>query len=196
MTETMLLIGDSIRLDYQTYVSERLAGVASVGGPVENGGDSRRLLENLDDWVTRQAPDIVHLNCGLHDIKRERGTTGCAVPVEEYERNLRAIFLHLRAATTATLVWASTTPVIDARHAAHKAFDRRLDDVLVYNAAAARAAADCGVAVNDLYGVIAAAGADALLLPDGVHFTREGSRLLGKAVAGFLVEHCIRAARK
>ena len=57
------------------------------------------------------------------------------------------------------------------------------EEVAAYNAAAVRVAGELGVPVNDLHAVIMAAGRDELLTQDGVHFTAEGSRLLGKAVA-------------
>lgn len=182
----VILVGDSIRLDYQPWVAAGLADVATVTGPAENGGDSRNLLAHLDDWVIRQAPDIVHLNCGLHDIKRERGAGNCAVSLGEYADNVDEILARLQRETGAVLAWATTTPVIDARHAAHKTFDRRLADVVAYNAVAVRVAAARGVVVNDLYGVVVGAGAEALLSYDGIHFTADGKRMLGSAVAGFL----------
>jgi hypothetical protein len=66
----IILIGDSIRMGYQPTVQQILADQAQVWGPVENGGNSHNVLTHLDAWVIQRQPDIVHLNCGLHDIKR------------------------------------------------------------------------------------------------------------------------------
>ena len=44
-------------------------------------------------------------------------------------------------------------------------------------------ATDLGVAVNDLFSVVGECGAGNLLAKDGVHFTPEGSEILGSAVA-------------
>ena len=27
------------------------------------------MLKNLDEWVIRQQPAVVHFNCGIHDTK-------------------------------------------------------------------------------------------------------------------------------
>src|SRR5262245_50346095 len=70
----VVLIGDSIRIGYAPRVVERLAGKAAVVSLPDNGGDSGNVLAHLDDWVIREQPDVVHLNCGLHDLKRSRAS--------------------------------------------------------------------------------------------------------------------------
>lgn len=181
-----ILLGDSIRLDYQPFVQEALAGVITVTGPDGNGGNSRELLADIGSRAICHAPGLVHLNCGLHDIKRRDPDSPPAVSPAEYADNLHRIFKRLRNETDAILVWATSTPVDDARHAARKAFTRRLADVVAYNAVACRVATEFGIPVNDLFGVVSAAGSESLLLPDGVHFTVEGRRVLASAVAGFI----------
>lgn len=180
----VLLLGDSIRLGYAPFVAEALAGEAAVWGPDANGADTAHTLTHLDSWLAGRRPTVVHLNCGLHDLKRNAGAAGTAVPLPEYAANLRRIVAALRDATGATVVFATTTPVSDARHAARGAgFDRYERDVEDYNAAARAVCADLRVPVNDLHRVVTAAGRDALLLPDGTHYTEAGYRLLAAAVA-------------
>jgi len=65
----VVLIGDSIRLGYQETVAQELAGRAQVWGPPENSGDSVNVRRHLEEWVLSRRPTVVHLNCGLHDIK-------------------------------------------------------------------------------------------------------------------------------
>src|SRR5438105_2286570 len=62
----VVLIGDSIRLGYAPLVAEKLTGKAVIISPMENGGDSSNVLKNLDAWVIKAKPTLVHLNCGLH----------------------------------------------------------------------------------------------------------------------------------
>ena len=50
-------------------------------------------------------------------------------------------------------------------------------------------ASQLGVSINDLYGVISGAGRDRLLLPDGVHLSGDGYRILGEAVASSIRGH-------
>jgi len=97
----VLLIGDSIRLGYAPTVTQRLAGRMEVVSPAANGGDSANMLRHLEEWVTAARPDLVHCNCGLHDLKLTEGRY--QVPPEDYGANLREIVRRLRATTAATL---------------------------------------------------------------------------------------------
>ena len=54
---------------------------------------------------------------------------------------------------------------------------------MAYNEVALELARTLAVEVDDLYAIAMKAGPEDILMPDGVHFTDEGSALLGKAVA-------------
>lgn len=185
-TPLIVLIGDSIRMGYQSYVVNELAGRAEVWAPEENGGDSRKVLAHLDQWVFARQPNLVHVNCGLHDLKRAFGAEP-AVPLAEYERNVRQILQTLQRGLNAPVVWATTTPVDETWHHQNKGFDRLEADVEAYNAAARAVAENLGVPIDDLFAVVQREGKARLLTQDGVHFTEQGSQLLGRAVA-----ECIR----
>ena len=118
---TVALVGDSIRLGYAPLVTRLLEGAARVVSPQPNGGDSARVLQHLEEWVLRERPDVVHLNCGLHDLKRSKETGAYQVPLAQYEANLREIVERLRRGGGATLLFASTTPILDDRHARRRA---------------------------------------------------------------------------
>ena len=178
----VVLIGDSIRMGYQDHVASQLAGRAEVWAPEPNGGDSRNVLAHLDQWALARQPDLVHVNCGLHDLKRAFGAES-AVPLAEYERNVRQILERLQRELDGAVVWAATTPVDETWHHQNKGFDRLEADVEAYNAAASAVAADLGVPIDDLFAVVEGEGKARLLTQDGVHFTAEGSQLLGRVVA-------------
>ena len=180
---TVILIGDSIRMGYEAAVREQLAGAAEVWVPEQNGGTSENVLAHLDEWAIARRADLVHVNCGLHDLKRAFDAVANAVPLPRYEANVRAILRRIRDEAGSRILWALTTPVNQEWHHRTKPFDRFEADVEAYNAAARRAAEDMGVGVNDLFSVVTNAGRDALLMPDGVHFTPDGCLLLGRAVA-------------
>jgi lysophospholipase L1-like esterase len=182
----VLLLGDSIRIGYQPHVADLLSGIAQVQGPAENGGDTRKLLALVLALKRQPPPAVVHVNAGLHDIKRTREAGDVLVPLDEYRGNVRALLARLRAWGVARVVWATMTPVDETRHAVRKAFDRRLADVQAYNAAAVAEACALDVPVNDLYAQLQAAGGGSLLWHDGIHLTDDGYRLLGIAVAAFL----------
>ncbi len=184
--KSVVLIGDSIRMGYQPYVAELLAGEAEVWGPDENGGNTVNLLTHLHAWARRRDPDVVHVNAGLHDLRTDHyGGRDTIVPLEHYRDNVAHILRFLLEQTDAAVVWATTTPVVDelahASHAKLDDFDRYDEDVRAFNAEAVEVAHSMNVPVNDLYGI--AAGRGATQTADGVHFTADGYRVLGEAVA-------------
>lgn len=177
------LIGDSIRMGYQQTVIRCVGDLAEVYGPLENGGHSSNVLSHLNEWILSRNPSVVHINCGLHDLKKEFGCSAAAIPIEEYESNVRQVLQEILSETQATVIWATTTPVNQVWHHQNKAFDRFEADVVAYNEAALTIARELRVAVNDLFTIIMRAGRDLHLLRDGVHLTDKGYRLLGEAVA-------------
>ena len=113
----VVLLGDSIRLSYTPHVEKALTGQATIISPKANGGDSSRVVKNLDEWAIREQPAFVHFNCGIHDIKKSKTNGTFQVPPAEYEANLRKIVERLRGETNAVVIFALTTPVGDARAA-------------------------------------------------------------------------------
>ena len=105
------------------------------------------------------------------------------VPLAEYERNVRQILQRLQRELNGAVVWATTTPVDEDWHHQNKGFDRLEADVEAYNAAACAVALDLRVPIDDLFVVVQREGKARLLTQDGVHFTAEGSQLLGRVVA-------------
>ena len=179
----IILVGDSIRMGYEPVVKKKLDGRCEVWGPVENGGTSDNVIKNLDGWCIGRRADVIHVNCGLHDLKRADDFSKNTTPLDEYERNVRRILERLKKETGARIIWAATTPVIDEWHLRVKKFARRQEDVLAYNAAAAAVAASLGVEIDDLHSVIWTAGPEKCLQPDGVHMNPTGNELLAAAVA-------------
>ncbi|MSS70475.1 MAG: SGNH/GDSL hydrolase family protein [Candidatus Latescibacteria bacterium] len=184
----VLLAGDSISMGYGPHVQARLDGVCEVTNLPANSGTSANLLAHADEWLIRPEFDVIHLNCGLHDLGRERDAVGPRVSLEQYEANLREIFCRLKEETGSRLAWATITPVVDERHAARKGFDRFEKDVLAYNAVALRAAQAAGLPVDDLHRVVEAGGREGCVGPDGVHMTDAGNAVLADAVAAFVTD--------
>lgn len=182
----VMLIGDSIRLGYAPKVIERLKGQAIVVSLPANGGDSANVLKQLDQCI-REQPDVIHFNAGLHDLKRLKADGTHQVELEQYAENLKKIVARLRAETKAGLVFANTTPILDARHALRKAnFDRVEADVKRYNETAENVMRQAGVPVHDLHWVVEQGGADTMLGKDGTHYTPLASDRLAEAVADVL----------
>jgi len=181
----VLLAGDSISFGYGPLVALKLEGSFEVHTLPENGGTSANLLAQLDEWMVARRYDVIHLNCGLHDLALERPSRRHRVPVDSYERNLSRIMRRLKT-TSSLLAWATTTPVIYWRHRRNKGFDRREGDVVLYNRAARKIMDEEGVMVDDLHGVVEKAGRARCIGEDGVHMTEFGNELLASKVAVFL----------
>ncbi len=182
-----LIIGDSISLGYTPTVERELASIARVRHCPGNSGDSANLLANLRTWLAEPRPDLVVLNCGLHDVRRERNTGNPQVPIDQYRSNLRAAFETIRT-TGCSIVWATTTPVIEDRHQASKPWDRWNKDIDAYNDVALELAREAGALIIDLHAAARALGLDAAISNDGVHFTHGAYEALGQMLAAQLRE--------
>jgi hypothetical protein len=205
----VFVLGDSISMHYGPYLEARLAGrmryarktgneaaLGDLDAPQvrdANGGDSRMVFDFLRAVCADPAfrPDILLLNCGLHDIKTDPATGARQVALADYERNLRAAVALVPAAGI-RLVWARTTPVDDATHnrPGRMDFHRHAADVAVYNAAADAIMAQAGVLVVDLYAFTAALGAPEAIFADHVHFVEP----VRERQAEFLVDLLVRSA--
>jgi hypothetical protein len=194
MKKRITLIGDSIRLGYQNTVCDLLAGRAEIWSPEGNCMHSVHHLFNISSWYVDPVADIIHFNCGLWDCRLlERGGAENAVPVELFARNLDFILRKVRALTTAQLIWATITPVVEDRYNAHwsqpQDTTRLAGDVERYNAAAAPILLRHGILINDLHAFVEEQGRERLICEDGIHYTAPGYQLLGEQVARVLASH-------
>ncbi len=181
----ILIIGDSISIGCTPHVAELLSAEAEVTHNPGNAGDTEHTAANLDAWLAEAPAEVIHFNCGLHDIKLSRRTRAHQVPLPRYRANLARIVERLEQ-TGAKLIWASTTPVAEDRHRAARDFDRLNRDVLAFNAVAAEIMHHAGIGIDDLHAAVLSAGPLKLLGEDGVHFTEEGYRFLAERMADCL----------
>jgi lysophospholipase L1-like esterase len=178
----VLLIGDSISIGYTEPVRTELNGKANVHRIPTNGATTLNGVQNLDTWLGTARWDVIHFNFGLHDLKiMDDGKH--QVPLPDYENNLRTIVERFKK-TGAKLIWATTTPVPDAKVNP----PRRSADVITYNDAATKIMKEAGVAIDDLYSLVNPRLAE-LQLPANVHYTLTGYDVLGHQV----VESILRA---
>jgi GDSL-like lipase/acylhydrolase family protein len=172
----VLLIGDSISIGYSLPVRKLLAEKANVHRVPGNAGPSSNGVFLIDSWLGNKRWDVIHFNFGLHDLKRM--TDGePQVPVDSYERYLRLIVDRLKK-TDAKLIYATTTPVPEGDVSP----PRKSSDVVVYNDIALRVMRENHVIVNDLCSFALRSLKD-IQQPVNVHFTENGSNLLGQRVA-------------
>ena len=162
----ILLIGDSICLDYGKYINEytdknihiygkpgREQAYVNLDIPVGgNGGDSSAVLE----WITDPENeaylkcDYFFFNAGLHDIRHNAPTFEFQVSVEEYADNLKKI-IDFMTRRKIPVVFINTTPADGRRYAGISEFIRRTEDVPVYNLAAEKVCAEKNIPIVDLF---------------------------------------------
>lgn len=180
----VFLIGDSIRVGYDSYVQELLEGRARLYWSEDNARFVHYSHRYITEWA-RECPDpeqidIVHWNNGLWDIIHIMGDDA-QTPVGEYEACLRRVVRRIRRVfPNARIIFALTTSVIEER--LRPDFMRYNAEIEAINAAAVRVMADEGIAVNDLY-TVSRKMPDDLHSTDGTHFTEEGYRVLAGQVA-------------
>jgi len=196
MLPKVVLAGDSIRMSYASIVAAQLKGEAIVISSNANGGDSSNSLKNLEAWVIRQQPDVVHFNNGIHDTKKSKTTGRFQVPPATYKANLRSIVQRIRKETGATVIFATTTPVIDSRAAAHRqkaSYQLLQGSVVQYNQLAREVMDELKAPVNDLHTAVLKPAKphtmQSLLGADGIHLTAAAKELLGKQVADTVRKH-------
>jgi hypothetical protein len=197
---TLFVIGDSISMQYGPHLEKYVRGfwqysrksddgqaAQNLDVPVgANGGDSRMVLEYLRARLKDETfrPDVLLLNCGLHDIKRHPQTNAIQVGAESYRRNLEAICRLLQDRGVA-LVWVRTTPVDDERHNSRsKEFKRYARDLDEYNRIADAVMAARGVPVIDLHAFTLSLGGGHYI--DHVHYDEAARALQAAHIAGFL----------
>lgn len=200
---TLHVIGDSISIHYGPYLQAMLSGVmtysrktAPDGGlddsGAANGGDSSMVLDYLRTLRPDRPFDILLVNCGLHDIKRDVTTHAVQIPLDRYEANLHEILVQARRLAART-IWIRTTPVIDERHnRLNTTFQRFEADVNAYNAAADRLMREHGIALIDLFTFTRYLGPD--VYADHVHFTAEVRAQQAAFIAGYLSSVTARSA--
>lgn len=183
MKPKALLIGDSICMGYRPFVKQKLEDKVKVIGIDDNGGDSGNILLHFDEWILNRNADLIHFNCGLHDLKVNRQTGEYQQSLDIYERNLKEIVKRLKEETKAKLVWATITPVIDEKHNAVKDFNRHQKDVIEYNKVASTIMTEAGIIIDDLFSIIMNDNIEDCLLDDGVHMSEHGNEFLINAVS-------------
>ena len=151
----IVLIGDSIRLGYETYVKEALAGVAEVFSPKENCRFAEYILRYLmswkADWGACEEIELVHWNVGLWDVSHLYGEDTITTP-DYYEEALKRIVRQMRRFfPNAKLVFATSTAVIESGYSEN--FCRYNQDIEKFNEIAVRTLLPMGVEINDLYAV-------------------------------------------
>ena len=172
----IILLGDSIRMQYQPVVAKKLAGVAEVRGPEENGRWSGYTLNSLRFWLPQMpSPDLVQWNCGLWDMGDDYQEGRHFYPLDLYEETCRRICRVLRKMTgnpELPILIATTTPTLIPDH----------EDICLYNDVLRKVAAEENAGINDLYAVVAPAKAE-MIGEDHIHLNPAGVQAVAEQTA-------------
>lgn len=195
--KNVLLLGDSIRQNYQEYVKEKLRGVADVYYPNDNGRFCQYTLRYIHEWVGALSQhgkikfDIVHFNCGLWDIlclsNEEKPFTG----EEQYAQLLKRITDRIKfLCPECHIIFALTTKVIEPGfEPGISVGERRNTDIEKYNQIAKQVFGAMQVETDDLWRVSDTLPDEAH--SDMVHFETElGIEALGSQVVDCLRKYC------
>lgn len=195
--KNVLLLGDSVRQNYQEYVRERLHGVADVYYPNDNGRFCQYTLRYMHEWVGALSQhgkikfDIVHFNCGLWDILRLSNENKPFTGEEQYAELLKRITDRIKfLCPGAHIIFALTTKVIEPGfEPGISVGERRNVDIEKYNGIAERVFGALHIEIDDLWSVSNAISDEAH--SDMVHFeTKLGMEALGNQVVNCLKKCC------
>lgn len=176
----VLLIGDSILNGYEPYVTAALKGKANVDEWVNPYWQSEQANKILAEVLESGPYDVIHFNMGLHGWPKGRIKEGTFEPLTRaYVEIMRQKW------PKAKLIWANSTPTTVKGDPTR--MNPEIDPVIVeHNRMAVTIMKEMNVTVNDLYAL------DLPHLkwigPDGVHWTPEGSKLMGNAVAESILQ--------
>lgn len=198
----VLLIGDSISLDYGRYLRDFVRHDIEIYGkpgveeayqdldqPIGgNGGDSNRVLAYIKELYEAEqlSFDYFVFNCGLHDIKRNGHGVELQVTKERYISNLEYIIAIMKAKCIKT-IFINTTPADESRYSNIHEFIRYNDDVVAYNKLAQNIMRTNGITIINLYAFTESLGAEGDdLFRDHTHFLDNIIRLQAAYIAGAL----------
>ena len=208
--KNLLLLGDSIRKGYDSFVKEKLEGRMNVHFSEDNGRFAQYTLRTLHDWKAQLSLpeiDVVHWNNGLWDVLHMNsnpcGKDGEAegetispenipsefqfdkdplTPPEMYRCMLGRVLTRIRQLfPQAEVIFATTTPVIEEQ--SNWAY-RSNSEIEQYNCIAREILIPRGVRINELGKFAAEKCQD--LHRDWVHYNDEGSSRLADEIIAFL----------
>jgi lysophospholipase L1-like esterase len=172
----VILFGDSIRLiGYGSAVPALLGDAYEVWQPETNGKFVSNVLRDLFDMADQIAKaDIVHFNSGEWDIC-ELFDDGPFTPLDFYVSQIMRI-ADILLARGKKVIFATTTPVRpENRH-------NRTDVIARYNAAVVPLLKEKGVAINDLYSIVAQDIYENVC-EDTIHLSDAGIKLCAESTA-------------
>lgn len=185
--KSVILLGDSIRVGYESAIKDSLQGIADVYTPKDGNlfaAHLFRFVHEFKDLVPGEV-DVLHWNAGLWDVVRNLEDDP-QTPIEIYKYYIERICKRIiKAYPNTKVIFATTTSVQSEKMS--KYFIRYNEDIELYNAAAVEIVKKYGFDVNDLYAV--SKGLPEEAHSDPTHYaTALGTEALAKSVLKHLAE--------
>ena len=184
----IILIGDSIRMGYDKYVKDALAGTAEVYYSDDGARFSEYTLRYLSDWKHDNGwgedIDLIHWNTGLWDVLEMYGEAPISNP-QQYGETIAKIYRQIKLLfPNAKQVFATSTSVIEERYDWTR--KRHNSTIEQYNKIAVDALSKTDCVINDLYTLTKNAPLE-IRAGDPTHFyTPEGTKLIGDRVLSYI----------
>lgn len=187
--KNILLLGDSIRQNYQEYVKENMRKVANIYYPNDNGRFCQYTLRYLHEWIgalSQQGKiqfDIVHFNCGLWDILRLSNEEKPFTSEEQYAALIKRIIRRIQfLCPKSSIIFALTTEVIEPGfEPGTDVGERKNKDIQKYNEIAKQVCEEMEIEIDDLWSISKKMPREAH--SDMVHFETDlGIQTLGNQV--------------
>ncbi len=181
-----VLIGDSIRLNYQHVVTRELRGIAEVFYTADNNRFAKYTLAYLGEILApHKDADVIQWNNGIWDCMRFTPNAEPLTPLSEYLADMCRIREEMSYyCPNATVIFATTTPVLQsddlslARRVLHS-------DIDAYNRAVAPILRARGVVINDLGGLLSCAP-ERYVCEDRLHLSDAGKEACGVQSANII----------
>ena len=193
----VLVVGDSISMNYHNAAQSALKGVANYHRIEGNSFSTVYGVKNMERWLGDYKKkglhwDVIQFNHGLHDLKQAYDATNkkwgkYSVPLEDYKKGLEKEIAILKK-TGARLIWCSTTPVQNSNTGKYA---RRKGAAADFNQAALEVMRKHPeIQINDLHQYICQTKAfDKWRTAKDVHFWDQPSQeLIGKVVVKAVIK--------
>ena len=188
----VVLIGDSIRMNYQDKVREKLEGVCEILSPKDNCGDTLSSIRDMRRWFSDWGKvDMIHWNNGIWEHHRNADDDLPFTSPEIYLALTMRLHNH-RKGYSDKIMWASTIPCGEQYDpASHVLLTLSREEwnreIALYNRVASAYFRKEGVPINDLYSVLAGDPKE-FYVEDGIHLSDAGKDAAAEQVAAKIRE--------
>lgn len=190
----VVLIGDSIRMNYEDLVRERLKGECEVLSPKDNCAYTLNSIFHIRRWFQEMGAehvDLIHWNNGIWEHHRNAEDNEPFSPPEIYLSLTKRLHNQLKRYSD-KIVWASTIPAgprydPDGHILLFLSREDWNREIALYNGIASAYFKSEGVPINDLYSLIDS-DPERYVCEDGIHLTDEGKEAAAEQVAAKIRE--------